>query len=358
MRIGFLVPELGHSGGIQSFAQEVRVGIDDEFEIHLLDWDIRPNLMEKLVFQFLPTAVGKSRIAALGRRRAQELNLASYDVLHAWQIKGLYGCALPRAIITCHGLEVLRSNVRHYERALYLAALDTARVITTPSNWTRDYLCTNFGVAADKVVVIPPPVDVTSFDVSHPKHATPSPAFVIGTLTRFVKRKNIRQVIKALQILQNSYGLDFTYRLAGDGPQRKRILKQLNRSGVSYEYLGRLTEEQKRTQFYPSLDVFVLPPRRLLRDVEGFGIVFVEANAAGVPVVAADTGGIRDAVGVGLSGVFADPSSSADIAAKLNEVLTSHKDWREPCQLWAAQFDRGLIVARFADLYRAVAAHC
>jgi len=86
-----------------------------------------------------------------------------------------------------------------------------------------------------------------------------------------------------------------------EGVGRKRIMDELS-------------EEKKINEFYPFIDVFVLSPFELPNDVEGFGIVYLEANAYGIPVVASKTGGVPDTIKENVSGVFADPTNPEDIA--------------------------------------------
>ncbi|MBZ0271974.1 glycosyltransferase family 4 protein, partial [bacterium] len=72
---------------------------------------------------------------------------------------------------------------------------------------------------------------------------------------------------------------------------------------------------------YARADAFVMASRSDGDDVEGFGIVFVEAGAFGVPVVGGRSGGVPEAVRDGESGFLADPLDPADIAGKIARIL-------------------------------------
>ena len=128
-------------------------------------------------------------------------------------------------------------------------------------------------------------------------------------------------------------------------------MSELKRAKFEYEYLGEISEEKKINEFYTSIDVFVLPPLELPNDVEGFGIVYLEANACGIPVVASKTGGVPDAVKEGISGVFADPTNPKDIADKILFVINTLKEWEQRCKEHAKNFDIRKISKQFRELY-------
>ena len=64
-----------------------------------------------------------------------------------------------------------------------------------------------------------------------------------------------------------------------------------------------------------------MSPLNLRNSVEGFGIVYLEANSYGIPVVASKTGGVSDAVKQNVSGIFAEPTSPEDITKKILYIL-------------------------------------
>ena len=107
-------------------------------------------------------------------------------------------------------------------------------------------------------------------------------------------------------------------------------------------------------EFHPSLDEFTLPPLDLGVDVEGFGIVFIEANAAGVPVVAARTGGVSDAVQEGISGVFADPMDPDSIAEAIKSVALAGDEMRVSARQWSEKFSVTQVGLNLSAVYRKV----
>jgi phosphatidylinositol alpha-1,6-mannosyltransferase len=78
---------------------------------------------------------------------------------------------------------------------------------------------------------------------------------------------------------------------------------------------------------YAISDVFVMPSREILEenDVEGFGVVFLEANACGKPTIGGQSGGVQDAVVDGITGLLVDPNNPEELANALARLLTDHE---------------------------------
>jgi glycosyltransferase involved in cell wall biosynthesis len=103
--------------------------------------------------------------------------------------------------------------------------------------------------------------------------------------------------------------------LVGDGPDRKRLERVFAKLPV--HFAGFLAGEELATA-YASADVFVMPS-----STETLGFVALEAMASGVPVVAADAGGLRDVVQHGENGLLYDPRQRKGALAPINELLAS-----------------------------------
>lgn len=123
---------------------------------------------------------------------------------------------------------------------------------------------------------------------------------ILLTLGRLVKRKGvswfIENVIPALDPA-------WIYLVAGQGPEASRILSAIENKGLRERVvlLGRVSDEDRRL-LLNSADLFVMPNLRVEGDMEGFGIAAIEAGSCGVPVVASDLEGLKDAVVNGVTG--------------------------------------------------------
>ena len=82
--------------------------------------------------------------------------------------------------------------------------------------------------------------------------------------------------------------------------------------------------KEDRRIFLAGCDVFVMASREIKHkgDAEGFGVVYLEAGACGNPVVAGDSGGVRDAVEDGVNGILVDPESPEVVAGAIEKILS------------------------------------
>jgi phosphatidylinositol alpha-1,6-mannosyltransferase len=360
MKITFIVRDINTHGGIQSFAKQTAVDIKKDHRVTLLDWHTPHSYFQEGLVRVLPTPVSRW---LYDKWFVQDISVLlrgeKPDLIHFWHIKSpmatiqsLQQQKIPY-VVTCHGSEVLKEMVGKYQQHKFLAALEGAYAITTPSTFTKDYIVREYLIPKEKIHVIPPGIDI---DISKSKKTIHNNKQVtIGTVTRLVKRKNVLNVIEALTILQKQ-GLVFTYKLAGTGSKRMRfmVLRKLRKVPFKWNYDGNMSDQTKWETFYPSLDVFVLPPLARKGDIEGFGIVFLEANSFGVPVVASKTGGVVDAVKEGVSGVFADPHSPQDIAAQIGKLLSTRDSYKTSMESWVGEFSPAATRLKLGEVYKAV----
>jgi len=140
--------------------------------------------------------------------------------------------------------------------------------------------------------------------------------FIILSVARLVPRKGIDQLIAALIRLPANTRLV----VVGDGEDRRRLeaLTALVEDRVTF--VPHATDEE-RNAWYAAADVFALPVRETADDVEGFGIVFLEASLAGLPIVAGKSGGVAEAVVDGETGLSVDPTDVDAIADVLNRLI-------------------------------------
>ena len=112
------------------------------------------------------------------------------------------------------------------------------------------------------------------------------------------------------------------YIVGGDGPDRARLegLRCASPPREAITFLGRITDEEKWA-CYDRCNVFAMPNRIEGSDVEGFGIVFLEANAFGKPIVGGRSGGAVEAIVDGETGLLVDPHDIATIAASVVRLL-------------------------------------
>ncbi len=286
-----------------------------------------------------------ARVAGLGRVLQLILPLLHTLTLYRRQHFGLIECgqALPFGVIALlfkrvysipyviwsHGREILKPQQYPILRGVLRAVLQEADLVVSNSERTRQSVI-ELGVLPDRVRVIYPPVDTQRF---HP-NIDPSPVVarhnwqgkrIILTVGRLVRRKGVDTVIRALPAILEAVP-DMVYVIVGDGPDRRRLetVAQGLDIGDSVNFVG-LVDDVILPAYYAACDVFVMVSRSIPEagEVEGFGIVYLEAGACGKPVVAGRSGGVAEAVQDGISGLLVDPS---DVVAVRDAVIRILQD--------------------------------
>lgn len=204
-------------------------------------------------------------------------------------------------------------------------ALVSADRILAGSAFTAGLL-RDLGVRGERIRVIGYGVDPERFrpaDVSELKaRLGVGSRPLLVTVSRLVPRKGIDTVLRALSRVRARVP-EALYLIAGEGPDRARLEALADREGVAdaVRFVGGVPDAELPLWFALG-DVFVMPSRSDGADVEGFGIVFLEASAAGRPVIASHAGGIPDAVAEGVSGLLVPPDDPERLAERLVELLS------------------------------------
>jgi phosphatidylinositol alpha-1,6-mannosyltransferase len=148
---------------------------------------------------------------------------------------------------------------------------------------------------------------------------------IILTIGRLVERKGYDMVIKSLPEVIDEIP-DVVYLIAGRGPCEdylKELVEELNLE--KYVHFMGYIPGSELPYYYNLCDVFIMPSRTEKGDPEGFGIVYIEANACCKPVIGSRAGGIPDAVIDGKTGILVDPLDTKDIAHAIIELLSNEK---------------------------------
>ena len=241
----------------------------------------------------------------------------------------------------------LRQIWQYTTRRMLARALPQAQTILSNSRYTAEILRQHFPTCADKIRVAWVGVDPSFFTVAQtPRRPVPQ----ILTVSRLSEpRKNVGLVIQALATLRNKY--EFEYTIAGEGPLKPDLERQSDALGLStrVHFVGRVSDQGLR-DLYATADLFVLTASITPDSHEGFGIVYLEAAASGVPSLAARLAGAAEAVAEGRSGFFVHSPDVESISNALDRFLGGAIQFEAGnCRAFARQFDWG----RVADLCEA-----
>ena len=230
-------------------------------------------------------------------------------------------------VVTCHGYDVtwqMRNwhSIRSWDdifRTLLLSKRDLAlakasRVIAV-SQFIRDQLL-SLGTAEEKVVVHYIGVDRQRFS---PKKIQRQPMVLF--VGRLVEKKGVEYLIQAMAHVQRQQP-DVELVIIGDGPLRSQLQTLAEQLSVRVRFLGKQPPEQVR-HWMNCAQVFCGPSIVAdSGDAEGFGMVFVEAQAMGLPVVSFATGGVTEAVIHGQTGLLAPEKDTAQLTKAIQRLLT------------------------------------
>lgn len=234
--------------------------------------------------------------------------------------------------------------------------------LTTISDYTERRLRPH--VEATRIERVPPGVDVELFDPDRDGSGlrrawgVPDGAPLVGCISRLVPRKGQDALVAAWPEVRRRHP-DAWLAIVGAGPRERALRRAVTR--VRGAVLPGPVAWEALPDAHAALDVFAMPCRTRLAgmDVEGLGIVYLEAQASGVPVVAGDSGGAPEAVRDGGTGLVVDGRDRAALVAALDRLLADDdvrtrmgragRAWAEQSWSWDA------IAARFSSLLAEVA---
>jgi phosphatidyl-myo-inositol dimannoside synthase len=232
-----------------------------------------------------------------------------------------------RVVASTHGHEVGWSMLPGARQVLRRIGHD-ADAVTVVSRYTRGRVAAAFGSDA-ALELLPPGVDATRFRPGPAaRHALRhryglGDAPVVTCLSRLVARKGQDQLIRALpRVRAQAPGARLL--LVGDGPDAARLHRLAREQGVAEHVVFTGAVPAAELPAHHSVgDVFALPCRTRGGglDVEGLGIVLLEASASGVPVVAGDSGGAPETVREGETGHVVGGRDTDALAAALTALL-------------------------------------
>jgi phosphatidylinositol alpha-1,6-mannosyltransferase len=220
-------------------------------------------------------------------------------------------------------------------------------------------------VAGDElpITVIPPGVDITRFrplqhnerDLARDEFCVGRDAELVVGLSRLVPRKGFDTLIRAAAVVSKSRP-KLQVLIGGTGRDSERLQKLITASGAPVRLLGRVSDESL-SRLYGCADVSAMLCRSRWGGLEqeGFGIVFSEAAACGVPQLAGDSGGAAEAVVHDVTGlVVAQPESVEDVAQALVELLADParrlRMGVQARQRACAEFDYNVLRVRLATV--------
>lgn len=260
-----------------------------------------------------------------------------YDIVHAADWPFFIPVSLARRqingrmLMTVHGTEINETQTPLKRLAIRGTGVFDSRVeIAANSRFTRNLFCERFPI--EPANITPIPLGVSDFWFDGPaarkqslwKYGLEPDRIVMVTVARITRRKGHHLTLAALDSLPEDIRRSITWLVVGppgeqDNYQDFRAM--VEQSACDVRLLGALPDEDIR-DIYANADFFSLTgvPDDSGR-VEGFGLVYLEAAACGLPCVATAIGGVADAVMAGKTGLLVEPNA-ADVADAIARIVT------------------------------------
>jgi phosphatidylinositol alpha-1,6-mannosyltransferase len=262
-------------------------------------------------------------------------------------------------LVYVHGDEISQTDQRRHQPKVRDAIYRNAAALIAANPYALSQLERILG-NIDRCHLITPGVDFRYFYPGSPIHA-PFERYnlrkgpVILTAARLVKKKGHRTLIRALPCIVSEFP-ELTYVIAGDGPERHQLESlvrelQLDRNvvftgDVPHEALG---------DYYRAADIFVMANcMDEGGDLESFGMVFIEANACGKPVIGGRSGGTCAAIAEGLTGLLCEPNDESSVARCLLQLLRDPQRMREMGAMGAERAHRDFCWETRADALHSI----
>jgi phosphatidyl-myo-inositol dimannoside synthase len=275
-----------------------------------------------------------------------------------------------KALIQAHGLDLLYPSF--FYQMLIVRWLRFCDHIIANSGYTA-VLAKDKGALEESITIIHPGVYWRRFAMPIAMDALKFERGLQGKriilfVGRLARRKGVKEFIeKSLGRIIRELP-DVRFLIVGDNPKDSLTHRDDVRSEIKQaisachleehvQWLGALSDEDL-VKVYNLCDLVVLPILKMKDDVEGFGIVALEAAAAGKPVVAMDVGGVPDAVEDGKSGILVEPGDYNELSQTIIRLLTNREKvtgMGESGQLRVStEFSWGNVVSRYETIFHAI----
>jgi phosphatidylinositol alpha-1,6-mannosyltransferase len=234
-------------------------------------------------------------------------------------------CGVP-FVCYVHGEELVSNRSSRLYTRITRRVLERAALVIANSHHTAALVEHDWQADPARIAILWPGVDTARFAPAPPDERVRAELgwdgrLVVLTVGRLQKRKGHDRMLEAVDMLRGRYPR-LLYAIIGDGQERPALERQVQRAnlGNHVQFHGAVDDDR----LVPALqqcELFALPNRTVDGDLEGFGMVLIEAQACGRPVLAGASGGTAEAVRAGETGVIVDCTLAEPLADALAVLL-------------------------------------
>ncbi len=249
---------------------------------------------------------------------------------------------LDRVTVTAHGLDV--SWAHPFYQWMIRRFLPRAKLIHCVSRATANAVIAR-GVDPGRIVILPCGIGDVSVSSGS---AGDIPRLV--TVGRLVERKGVVWFLAEVLPLLIALRGDIKYHIVGTGPAEQSIKKVIREKSLQEAvFLHGELDDATRDALVEQSNVFLMPNVPVPGDMEGFGIACIEASARGIPIVAANSEGLRDAVIEGETGTLFHPGDATDCCNAIIGMLSSQPDHAAIARATRARFHWSMLFPRYVN---------
>jgi phosphatidylinositol alpha-1,6-mannosyltransferase len=229
-------------------------------------------------------------------------------------------------VVILHGYDIMNAQKSGWKKYWAKKILDQAKHIIVNSHNTQNQVL-NLGINQNKITIVYPCPNIkpeqlnehekqiikNELDLHHKK--------ILLSVGRLVPRKGFDKVIESLPLVLKQIP-NLVYIIVGNGPDNERLENLAEDLKVRGNLI--IAEDipnSNLSSFYDLANIFIMPARQIGEDIEGFGIVYLEANLFSKPVIAGKSGGVEDAVRDGQTGILVNPESVQEISQAILKLF-------------------------------------
>jgi len=235
-------------------------------------------------------------------------------------------------VVILHGMDIaLAASGGVNKRLAAKEILSGASQIVCNSKYTAQWTRT-LGIPQNRISIVNPPpslpldtaVEQRRAEEFRKRHKLDD-SFVLLSAGRLVERKGFDTCLNAVAQLRKKKR-NIEYVIIGEGSFREKLEEQAAELGISkhVRFLGATSTAELKTA-YAACDTFVMVPRALGSDIEGFGIVYLEANLFGKPVIGSRSGGVPESVLHEQTGLLIDPGDEKQLIDAIVKLMDDEK---------------------------------
>jgi len=231
-------------------------------------------------------------------------------------------------IVILHGYDIMNAQKTSWKKYWATQILKQARHIIVNSHNTQNQVL-NLAISQNKITIVYPCPNIKPEQLNEHERQTIKNELdlhhkkILLSVGRLTPRKGFDKVIEALpEVLKQIPNL--IYIIVGNGSDKNRLEKLAEDLKVRGNLI--IAEDipnSNLSSFYDLANIFIMPARQIGEDIEGFGIVYLEANLFGKPVIAGKSGGVEDAVIDNQTGILVNPESVQEISQAILKLFNN-----------------------------------